>query len=87
MMRDFETLIAEAMEADVDGWGFGWLDNRATEERPPWGFAALQAERLAHVRSALDLDTGGGEVLSEAGRVPERMAATEAWPPNAARAP
>jgi len=86
MMRDFETLIAEAMEADVDGWGFGWLDNRATEERPPWGFAALQAERLAHVRSALDLDTGGGEVLSEAGRFPERMAATEAWPPNAARA-
>lgn len=37
MMRDFETLIAEATEADVDGWGFGWLDKRATEERPPWG--------------------------------------------------
>ncbi|MCD4852379.1 class I SAM-dependent methyltransferase [Arthrobacter sp. AK01] len=85
-MRDFETLVQEAVEADVNGWGFSWLDGRATEERPPWGFATLLAGRLATVRSALDLDTGGGEVLSEAARFPERMAATEGWPPNAQRA-
>lgn len=85
-MRDFETLVAEAGEADVNGWGFAWLDGRATEERPPWGFAKLLAGRLAAVRSALDLDTGGGEVLSEATQFPELMAATEGWPPNAQRA-
>ncbi|PRB43879.1 SAM-dependent methyltransferase [Arthrobacter sp. MYb23] len=85
-MRDFETLVNEAAEADVTGWGFDWLDGRATEERPPWGFATLLAGRLATVRSALDLDTGGGEVLSEAGKFPERMVATEGWPPNARRA-
>lgn len=78
--------MAEAAEADVSGWGFDWLDGRATEERPPWGFAALLADRLARVESALDLDTGGGEVLSEAPVFPARMAATESWPPNAARA-
>ncbi|WP_159700464.1 class I SAM-dependent methyltransferase [Arthrobacter sp. 18067] len=85
-MRDFETLVQEAVEADVNGWGFSWLDGRATEERPPWGFAKLLAGRLDTVRSALDLDTGGGEVLSEAARFPERIAATEGWPPNAQRA-
>ena len=52
-MRSFEELVAEAQAADVAGWGFGWLDGRATEERPPWGYARLQAERLAAVRSAL----------------------------------
>lgn len=34
-MRTHEELVAEANRADVTGWGFGWLDGRATEERPP----------------------------------------------------
>lgn len=85
-MRDFETLVAEANSADVTGWGFDWLEGRAVEERPPWGFAKLLAGRLAGVRSALDLDTGGGEVLNECPVLPERAMATESWPPNVARA-
>lgn len=85
-MRSFNELVTEAEAADVAGWGFDWLDGRATEERPPWGFARLLAERLGQVGSALDLDTGGGEVLGEAQSFPEVMVATEAWPPNAERA-
>jgi hypothetical protein len=85
-MRSFDDLVREAASADVTGWGFGWLDGRATEERPPWGYAGLLAERLATVRSALDIDTGGGEVVAEAPRLPGRMCVTEAWPPNAQRA-
>ncbi len=85
-MPPFADLVAEAMAADTTGWGFGWLDGRATEERPPWGYARLLGQRLALVASALDIDTGGGEVLAEAPRFPPRMAATETWPPNAARA-
>lgn len=81
-MRDFEQLVAEAEMADVSGWGFSWLAGRATEERPPWGYARLLSERLARVSSALDLDTGGGEVLSEASVLPVRMVALEGWPPN-----
>lgn len=68
------------------GWGFGWLDGRATEERPPWGYARLLADRLATADSALDIDTGGGEVVDEAPRLPRQMAVTESWPPNAQRA-
>lgn len=81
-MRSFEDLVDEAAAADVSGWGFDWLRGRATEERPPWGYARLLADRLAAVRSALDLDTGGGEVLSEAPVFPPDMAATEGWAPN-----
>ncbi|ANY09931.1 methyltransferase type 11 [Pseudonocardia sp. HH130630-07] len=85
-MRTFEDLVSEAAGADVDGWGFGWLAGRATEERPPWGYAALVGRRLATAGSALDIDTGGGEVVAGAPVLPERMCVTESWPPNAVRA-
>ncbi|MET8093590.1 class I SAM-dependent methyltransferase [Micromonospora sp. NPDC005220] len=80
--RDAEDLIAEAVAAPVDGWGFGWLSGRATEERPPWGYARLVADRMARADAALDVDTGGGEVLAEVPRPPKLLTATEAWPPN-----
>lgn len=86
MVRTFDELVAEACSADVSGWGFGWLDGRATEERPPWGYAQLLVERLSRVNSALDIDTGGGEVVSQAPSLPARTVVTEPWPPNARRA-
>lgn len=85
-MKSFDELLKEGVEADVQGWGFGWLDGKATEERPPWGYARLLGERLGQVQSALDLDTGGGEVLNEAPVFPACIAATEAWPPNIKKA-
>jgi hypothetical protein len=84
MQRDFDDLVAEAASADVSGWDFGWLDGRATEERPSWGYQRLMAERLTSVGSALDIQTGGGEVLAGADRFPPTMVATESWPPNVA---
>jgi SAM-dependent methyltransferase len=44
------------------------------------------SDRLANVSSALDIQTGGGEVLAGARTFPPTMAATESWPPNAALA-
>jgi len=82
VMRSFEDLVAEAAAADVEGWRFDWLNGRATEERPPWGYARLRGQRLRGVTCALDIDTGGGEVLAEATTFPPRMVATESWPPN-----
>lgn len=37
--HSFDKLIAIGEAADVTGWDFSWLDGRATEERPPWGYA------------------------------------------------
>ena len=85
-MRLFDDLVDEAEAADVTGWGFDWLDGRATEERPPWGYARMLGASLATASAALDIDTGGGEVVGEAPTLPVRMCVTESWPPNAARA-
>jgi hypothetical protein len=86
MGRSFEDLVEEADSVSVDGWDFSWLDGRATEERPSWGYQRLLRGRLATVLAALDIHTGGGEVLSGAGPFPPAMVAIETWPPNAALA-
>ncbi|MFF7246927.1 class I SAM-dependent methyltransferase [Embleya sp. NPDC008237] len=86
MSRTFEDLLAEAESASVDGWDFSWLAGRATEARPSWGYQRLMGERLAGVSAALDIQTGGGEVLAGAPKLPATMVATESWPPNVAKA-
>jgi len=84
--QDVDALIAEADAASVDGWDFGWIDGRATEQRPTWRFSELLARRIAVAPSPLDLETGGGEVLDTAPTLPPLAAATESWPPNLTRA-
>ncbi|MCC3768669.1 class I SAM-dependent methyltransferase [Streptomyces sp. UNOC14_S4] len=86
MSRTFEDLIAEAESVSVAGWDFSWLEGRATEERPSWGYQRAMGERLARASAALDIQTGGGEVLAAAPKFPPVMVATESWPPNVARA-
>ncbi|MEV0493093.1 class I SAM-dependent methyltransferase [Streptomyces atratus] len=82
----FDALVAEADAVSVDGWDFSWLDGRATEQRPSWGYAHAMAERLGRAHAALDIQTGGGEVLASAPKLPPLTVATESWPPNIARA-
>jgi SAM-dependent methyltransferase len=85
-VRTFNDLVDEAAAVDVSGWDFDWLEGRATEERPPWGYSRLIASRLPHVASALDIDTGGGEIIAEVPHLPPRMVVTEGWRPNVDRA-
>lgn len=85
-MRAFQELVDEAAAADVSGWSFDWLNGRATEQRPPWRYSRLLASRLPHSPAALDIDTGGGELLAELPRLAPRMVVTEGWPPNVERA-
>jgi SAM-dependent methyltransferase len=88
MGRSFDSLIEDAVAVSVEGWDFGWLDGRATEERPSWGYQRLLRKRLAAATAALDVQTGGGEVLAGVGaeNFPPTMVATEGWPPNVALA-
>jgi len=83
----FEDLIAEGVAEPVAGWDFSWFRGRATEQRPPWRYASLLGERMAALASvpgsaALDLQTGGGEVLASVPAGPPELVATECWPPN-----
>lgn len=82
----FEDLITEANAVSVAGWDFSWLDGRATEERPPWGYQRLLGQRMAQATKALDIQTGGGEVLAGATWLAPLTVATESWPPNVKRA-
>jgi SAM-dependent methyltransferase len=84
--RTFDDLVAEAAAAPVEGWDFSWLDGRATEQRPSWGYQRMMGERMARASAALDVQTGGGEVLAGVPRLPVPTVATESWPPNVVRA-
>ncbi|HEX7995547.1 MAG TPA: class I SAM-dependent methyltransferase [Streptosporangiaceae bacterium] len=86
-MGSFEDLLAEGAAVDVAGWDFSWFEGRATEERPPWGYARMLGERMSALAgmpnaAALDLQTGGGEVLATVPTAPATLVATESWPPN-----
>jgi SAM-dependent methyltransferase len=72
----------------VEGWDFSWLNGRATEERPSWGYQRQLRDRLAAATAALDIQTGGGEVLAGTGAdcFPPTLVATEGWAPNATKA-
>jgi SAM-dependent methyltransferase len=84
--RSFEDLLAEAGSVSVDGWDFSWLSGRATEQRPSWGYQRSMSARMAGASAALDIQTGGGEVLAGVKKLPVLTVATESWPPNIARA-
>ncbi|MFI8087201.1 class I SAM-dependent methyltransferase [Streptomyces sp. NPDC086080] len=88
--RTFEELVAEGAAVPTEGWDFSWFEGRATEARPSWGYASSLAGRLGGADAALDIQTGGGEVLdfalTHAARTPALTVATEGWPPNVARA-
>ncbi|MBD9722876.1 class I SAM-dependent methyltransferase [Streptomyces caniscabiei] len=84
--RTFEELVAEGDAVPTEGWDFSWFEGRATEARPSWGYARGMAERLGRASAALDIQTGGGEVLASAPRFPAVTVATEGWPPNVAKA-
>ncbi|MFB7538304.1 class I SAM-dependent methyltransferase [Streptomyces zaomyceticus] len=86
MARTFEDLIAEADAAPVEGWDFSWLEGRATEQRPSWGYQRMMGERMARASAALDIQTGGGEVLAGVPKLPPLVVATESWPPNVTKA-
>jgi SAM-dependent methyltransferase len=85
-MATFDELVAEGAAAPVDGWDFSWFAGRATEQRPTWGYQRTIAARLPEVSAALDVQTGGGEVLAGVPAYPPLMVATEGWPPNVAKA-
>jgi len=78
----FGELVAEGAAEPVEGWDFSWFEGRATEERPAWGYSRLLAERMRAATAALDIQTGGGEVLASIPHPPPVLAATESWPPN-----
>jgi SAM-dependent methyltransferase len=65
------------------GWDFSYLDGRMIEEQAPWSYSSLAAELMRQASSVIDLGTGGGErFLKLRAYWPQKVAATEDYPPN-----
>ena len=86
MRRSFNELGNEAEHAPIGVWDFGWLDGRATEERPSWRYFDRVAERTATVSRMLDVQTGAGQLIADLPKLPRLTVATEAYQPNLAMA-
>jgi SAM-dependent methyltransferase len=82
MDRSFEELVAEADRVPIHGWDFSWLEGRAFEERPSWRYSDLVAKRARDVSAMLDVQSGGGEMLSRLPRFAPLTVAAEGWKPN-----
>ncbi|WP_250030857.1 class I SAM-dependent methyltransferase [Paractinoplanes maris] len=78
----FEHLVAEAGATTQEGWDFTWLTGRASGSDPTWSYPDRARELVRHSASLLDADTGGGELLSSLGPLPDRTVAVEGWEPN-----
>ena len=66
----------------TSGWDFSAID-AVVDGEPPWSYDALAREVLTGAASALDLGTGGGELLlTLVDALPADTVATEGWPPN-----
>jgi SAM-dependent methyltransferase len=71
-----------AYAAPTSGWDFTEID-AVVDGEPPWSYDGLARGVLAGATSALDLGTGGGEVLlTLRDALPVDTVATEGWPPN-----
>jgi SAM-dependent methyltransferase len=64
------------------GWSFD-LEVRPLGPPLPWDYEQLVREHAPGARAALDLGTGGGEVLSRVRDALPRLVATEEWVVNA----
>ncbi len=78
VVKSFDELVDDAAAVSVEGWDFSWLEDRATEQPPSWGYQRLLGRKLAAATAGLHIQTGGGEVLAGAGAesFPPTMVAT-----------
>jgi len=78
----FNALITEAQQAHFSGWDFSWLAGRSQSTSPPWDFRQLVMDYIDYSEAMLDMETGGGEFLSQLPKRPLLTCATENYPPN-----
>lgn len=78
----FEQLIAEALHQEFSGWDFSFLANRWQEAPTSWNYPEIVRSHIKPEYAMLDMDTGGGEVLSSFMPLPQNTYATEGYVPN-----
>jgi SAM-dependent methyltransferase len=77
-----ERLISEALQQKFSGWDFSYIANRWIESPISWDYAQVARAHMKPDGSLLDMDTGGGEVLSSLQPLPHTTFAAEGYIPN-----
>ena len=78
----FDQLISEALEQEFSGWDFNFLSERMKEGSLSWDYPQIVRDHIKPDMYLLDMDTGGGEILSSLQPLPRHTYATEGYPPN-----
>ncbi len=78
----FEQLIEEALKQEFSGWDFSFVANRWQEAPTSWDYPQIVRSHIKPEYAMLDMDTGGGEVLSSFMPLPKNTYATEGYVPN-----
>lgn len=81
-MKEFKTLLDEAWTAPFSGWDFSYLQGRYIDHSPSWDYRDMAIQSLRAAQAVLDMDTGGGELLSGMAPFPALICATEGYGPN-----
>lgn len=64
--REVIAWLEQEFSQSFEGWDFSYLDNRRIPMGSlPWDYGAIASDYLSRATSALDIDTGGGELFSE----------------------
>lgn len=82
--RLFLEHLSMSAQQDFSGWDFSYLTRtgRMGNELLSWSYGSMAIPLVRKAKSLLDMGTGGGELLSMLGPLPERVFATEGYPPN-----
>lgn len=82
MEPSFDQLLQAGLQQELTGWDFSWFNAHTRSEPLSWDYETLARERVAQANAVLDMETGGGEILSRLGPFPLVTWATEGYPPN-----
>lgn len=80
-MSKVDGWLAES-ELAMHGWDFSHLDGRWENQELPWCYRELIKEQMHDDKMWLDVDTGGGELMSSFHHPAAKTVVTEGWPPN-----
>ena len=80
--EQFEHLVSEALAQEFSGWDFSFVAERWKESPLSWNYPQIVRSHIKPDMYMLDMDTGGGEVLSSFQPLPRYTYATEGYPPN-----
>ncbi|MBA7548684.1 hypothetical protein ES705_41150 [subsurface metagenome] len=80
----FDFYLSEAKEKSITGWNFPYNKERYVTAPLTWSYKSIVLPYIRKAKSLLDMDTGGGELLSELIPLPGHTRATERYEPNLA---